>query len=264
MKKDLDRKIEFLRGLTKEAGKILLEYFNSGSFYQRPKEGVDIVTQADLEVDKFLRDRLRAEFPGSNFLTEETAPDDYSHMAELENLWVIDPLDGTINFSRGFSDFCISVALLDKGEVQLGVIHAPTYKEQFYEAQADKEEALLNGKQIHISQTSELEQALLACDWAWSMDRRKQLLELLPKIATKARHIKFLGSAVLALASLATGKIDAYIHTGLKPWDVAAAGFIVQKAGGLVTKLDGNKWTPFEDDILASNQLLYKKILEII
>lgn len=253
----------YLQNLVKKAGKILQKYFNSGTFKQKQKAGVDFTTQADADVDKFLRDSLKEKYPMSNFLTEETAPSDYSSLSKTENMWVIDPLDGTINFSRKHSNFAISVALMDKGEIKLGIVYAPIENKLYY-AQSDKEGAFLNDKKINVSNTSTLRETVVACDWAWDLKKRKNVIRWLDKLCGHIRQIKSMGSAASDLASLGGGKIDVYIHSGLKPWDVAAAGLIIKKAGGTISLPDGSEWSPFNPDILASNNILYKEILKLI
>jgi len=254
---------QYLQDLVKEAGKILQKYFNTGFFTQKQKEGVDFTTQADSEVDKFLRDNLKKKYPVSNFLTEETAPSDYSSLSETENLWVIDPLDGTINFSRKHSNFAISVALMDKGKIKLGVVYVPIENKLYY-AQSDKEGAYLNNEKIKVSSTSVLRETVVACDWAWGLNKRKNVIKWLDKLCPHVRQIKSMGSAASDLASLAAGKIDVYIHSGLKPWDVAAAGLIIKKAGGKITLPNSSEWSPFNPDILASNNILFKEVLKLI
>ncbi len=260
---DLSNAGDKLQILIKEAGKKLCRYYSSKDYACRQKAGVDFTTQADEEVDKFLRDSLKKEFPQSNFLTEETALEDYSSLASTENLWVIDPLDGTINFSRGNPNFAISVALMDKGETELGAVYLPA-SDKLYFARSDKEGASLNQSPIQVSQTSDLRETVVACDWAWDLVKRKRVVSWLGQICGSVRQIKSMGSAAADLSSLAEGRIDVYLHSGLKPWDTAAAAFIIQKAGGKVTLPNGSPWSPFNPDILASNSNLQGKILDLI
>jgi myo-inositol-1(or 4)-monophosphatase len=253
----------FLTQLVRDAGTILQQYFNQDSVKEFQKEGVDFTTEADKKVDTYLQKQLKKEFPSSNFLTEETAPEDYSSLAKAENMWVIDPLDGTINFSRRHPNFAISIALMHKGEVKMGIVYAPLL-DKLYFARSDQENAYLNDKIIHTSITSELRESTVACDWSWDLEKRKTLIKWLGCIAGDVRQIKSMGSAAADLSSLGEGKIDGYINSGLKPWDTAAASIIIQKAGGIVTTSKGEKWDPFNPDIFASNKHLYKMLLKRI
>lgn len=260
---DLTKARNFLIKLIPDAGKILSKYFISGVFTSRRKEGVDFLTQADEEVDNFLIKKIKKEYPSTNILTEETAPKNYSSLSGIDNLWVIDPLDGTINFSRQHANFAISIAFVNRGISQLGIVYVPMTKD-LYCAQKDQERAFFNGKPIHVSSTMDMRDVVIACDWAWSLEKRLNVVRWLGKISTHVRQIKSMGSAVADLASLAQGKIDAYIHSGLKPWDVAASVLLIEKAGGKITTPTGKSWNVFQPDILASNGVIHKEILDLI
>jgi myo-inositol-1(or 4)-monophosphatase len=254
---------EYLVNISNQAGEILKKYFSSGNYSLKQKEGVDFTTKADEEVDKFLIEKITKKYSQSNFLTEETAPKDYSSLKDKKNLWVIDPLDGTINFSRKHPNFAISIALVDKGQTKLGVINAPL-KEEIYWAQKDKEGAFLNNESIKVSETDSLRETTVACDWAWDLEKRKNVVGWIGKLISSVRQIKSMGSAVADMASLAKGQIDVYMHSGLKPWDMAAASIIIEKAGGKITTPKGEKWNVFNPDILATNNILHQQIIEKI
>lgn len=260
---DLTEAQKFLTDLISRAGEMLRRYFSSRNFTSRQKEGVDFTTQADEEVDAFLREHISKAYPQTNFLTEETAPADYSSLRDTENLWVIDPLDGTINFSRKHPNFAISVALVDKGLPRIGVVHVPMTNDLYW-AQEDQEGTFLNGERIYVSPTTDMREAVIACDWAWGLEKRLNVVRWLGNISTHVRQIKSMGSSVSDLASLAGGRIDAYIHSGLKPWDVAASALLIEKAGGRITSPAGEKWDVFHSDILASNGVLHDRILKLI
>ena len=172
-------------------------------------------------------------------------------------------MDGTVNFSRKNSNFAISVALVSQGISQLGFVYVPMTQELYY-AQKDKKKAYLNGKEIHVSSTNDLDKAVIGCDWAWGLEKRLNVVRWLASISTHVRQIKCMGSAVADLASLANGRIDGYLHSGLKPWDVAASLLLIEKAGGKVTTPEGKDWDVFQPDLLTSNGLLHNKILNLI
>lgn len=246
-----------------KAGEILRRYYQSGTYSTKQKEGVDFTTQADIETDEFLRTEIAKKFPDHKFLTEETAPEDWMPLKDENLLWVIDPLDGTINFSRGEPNFAISVGLVTKGKTVLGVAYNPI-TDDYYTASDAREGAFKNGERVYVSKTSELREVTLACDWAWGVEKRLNVVEWLKRTSTHIRQVKSMGSAVADLARLAEGRIDAYIHSGLKPWDVAASPYLIEKAGGSVTLPDGGEWNVFEQDILATNGVLHKEIKDLI
>lgn len=254
---------KYLLELLPQAGEILRRYFVSGGFTVRQKEGVDFTTQADIEVDAFLREGIRKRYPQTQFLTEETAPSDYSSLKDTENLWIIDPLDGTINFSRKNPHFAISIGLVDKGVPKLGVVYIPMTRDAYW-AEQDNDGAFLNGKAIHVSSTKELREVVIACDWPYDLDKRKDVVRWLGNIIADVRQIKSMGSAVSDLAGLANGRIDGYIHSGLKPWDVAASALLIEKAGGRITTSTGRKWDVFQPEMFASNGILHDRILNLI
>lgn len=260
---DLEKSRKFLVELLPQAGEILKTHFINRDFTQRRKEGVDFTTHTDEEVDEFLRENIHKRFPDTKFLTEETAPKDYSSLRNVDNLWIIDPLDGTTNFSRKDPHFAISVGLVDKGIPKLGVVQIPMTGDMYW-AQTDLENAFRNGKPIHVSSTDDLGESVIGCDWAWGLEKRLNVVRWLGNISTHVRQIKSMGSGVADLASLAAGRIDVYIHSGLKPWDVAASSLLIQKAGGRITTPTGANCDVFQPDILASNGILHKRILDLI
>lgn len=209
---NLNEAKKYLLKLVPQAGEILRKYFVSGVFTTKSKGGVDVLTQADQEVDDFLKENIKKQFPQCEVLTEESAPKDYSSLENLDNLWIIDPLDGTVNFSRHNPHFAISVGLVNKGISQLGVVYLPI-ENKLYWAQSDQEKAFLNNKPIRVSTTSELKETVFCCDWGWNLETRLTLVKWLEKVNYLVRQIKCMGSAVADLASLADGTIDSYIYT---------------------------------------------------
>lgn len=244
-----------------EAGEILKKYFYADSLTVFQKDGVDFTTEADREVDAFLVKELKSLYPETEFLTEETFAGDYSIYLDKSNLWVIDPLDGTVNFSRKNPHFAISVALIDKGQPVLGIAYLPISNKLYI---ADEKGAFLNQKPISVSLVSNFKELVLACDWSWDLEKRKDVVSWLGKISSQVRQIKSMGSAVSDLASLAEGKIDVYIHSGIKPWDVAASSLIIRKAGGKVTDINGGEWNIFKSGIVATNGIIHEEIINRI
>lgn len=251
MKVDLTPVRQEVIEIVKAAGDLAKNYLAKG-FSTHSKGGADFATEADDAVDAFLQRELSQKFPDTSFLTEETAPSEYVSFIEKENLWVIDPIDGTTNFSRGNSNFAISIALVDLGKARLGVVYLPV-EEKLYWAQTDVDKSYLNDAVIHVSSVSLLNQASVGCDWSWDIEKRKLTLSVLEKILPNVRAVSSRGSAASAIVSVASGNIDAYFTYGLKPWDTAAAMLIAEKAGASISSLQGDVWSVFSPDILVSN-----------
>lgn len=249
-----------------KAGYILRKHFG-GSFTQTGEEimqGFDLSTQADTESDELIRKELIRQFPQSEILSEEVPPENYGQFVDAENLWIVDPLDGTINFSRGHKNFAISIALVSRSVPKLAVIYLPMGGE-IYWAQANEEKAYLNDMPIRVSRVSEFNKALVAIDWPYTnLNYRDEVLRWARCFAPYVLQPRSTGSAVSDLASLAAGKIDAYVQLGTKPWDTAAGSLLVQKAGGMVTTPDGGEWNPFNHMILATNGILHEPIASLI
>ena len=201
---DLASAKTYLLEIIPMAGEILRTYFRSGKFTTHAKQGVDFATQADDEIDAFLRKKIEEKYPNSQFLTEETAPKDYSNLKDSTDLWVIDPIDGTANFARGDPNFAISVALVSRGVPRLGVVYLPV-SQDVYIAQDDMPHATLNNTPIHVSRINNLGEATVACDWSWNMEKREQMVGLLGKFHKEVRQIKCMGSAAADIAKLAKG-----------------------------------------------------------
>lgn len=249
-----------------EAGVMLKEFFlKREKIDSTSKGGVDLLTEADTAIDEFLIKKLSEAFPGSQFLTEETAPKDlnYDEYRLKENLWIIDPIDGTVNFTRGDGNFAISAALVNKGETELAFIVVPQ-SDKVYFASKNEPEAKLNGKIICVSDTDNFKNASIAIDWPWDLSKRPEVVRYAEKLAPITRQIKMMGSAVADIAKVGAGELDAYIHAGLKPWDAAAASLVAKKAGAKITNTKGGEWDIFTPDILVTNGKLHDQILEKI
>ncbi|HSO30783.1 MAG TPA: inositol monophosphatase family protein [Candidatus Sulfomarinibacteraceae bacterium] len=205
------------------------------------KSARDVVTEVDHLSEALILDAIRAAFPGDALLAEETGEHD-GHAAgqtatsSIGRVWVVDPLDGTINYANGIPFFCVSIALVEGGRPVMGVIHDPTRRESFA-ATADGP-ATLAGHEIHSSAKERLS------DFVISMALSGRA------VATRARGVRkairvprSMGSAALALAYVSNGRFDAFVQQGgLSTWDVAAAGLIAERAGATVTNLAGGPW----------------------
>lgn len=227
------------------------------------KEKNSLVSYVDLETEKILVQGLQKILPQSSFLTEENTAADIKDDNDWK--WIIDPLDGTTNFLRGIPMFCISVALVYRDELKVGVIYDVNRDECFSAYLGGG--AFLNNNPISISNTKHLQEAVIATGFPYSTNQLDSLVALLRKILQEVRGVRRLGSAALDLAYTACGRFDAYYELRINPWDVAAGILIVEEAGGTVSNIFGQKNPLYSKNILASNgdihDAMYKLIEEV-
>ncbi len=236
-------------------GQVLLDRFQTRRAIHS-KGFRDIVTDADVAAQEAIVTVLRQHFPEHGLLSEEGL----SANQGCEWLWVIDPLDGTVNYSRRLPCFAVSVALVVQGEPMVGVVFDPVREQLF--AAGRGAGATLNGELLHVSARHTLEAAVIGFDWARDPLRRSHLLACLNRVAPACGTMRAVGSAVLALCYVATGALDGYFHLAIQPWDGAAASLIVREAGGLLTDLSGAEWRYTTPACVASNGLIHAAILE--
>jgi myo-inositol-1(or 4)-monophosphatase len=242
----------------KEAGKIIIESMESKKIIDY-KSAVNILTDADLKAEKKILSIIKEKFPSHSFYTEEGL----GKKTDSDHLWVIDPLDGTTNFYHSFPHFCVSIAHLFKGKVDLGVIFDPIKNELFH-AEMEKG-AFLNNKKISVSKTTKLSDALLVTGFAYDRKNIKRNLNINEKFFnTNVQGIRRTGSAALDICYVACGRADGYWEFAIKPWDHAAGFLIVTEAGGKITKIKGENYEVFTNDIIASNSKIHEQMLEIL
>lgn len=237
----------------KEAGRIQLEAFRTANLGIETKSSMhDVVTRVDKECEAYLINKIATHYPDHGVLGEETG----AHAAGADWIWVIDPLDGTNNYSQGLPVFCVSIGLQFRGVTQLGVVYAP-YIDELYTAIREKG-AFLNHQPIHISAKEELDQCVLATGFPYDKDvnpdnNTDNVSRLIPQI----RGLRRMGAAAYDLCCVAAGFLDGYWEFNLQPWDVCAGNLIVEEAGGVIL--------PFRKDRgiaqIAGNKTIVDKIL---
>ncbi len=227
-------------------GQILLEM--RGRINPREKAPNDFVTEADLASQEAIRQIIARDFPEHGFLGEEGSaqPKQANSVAVSqfpEHCWVVDPLDGTLNYTRQLPNYSVSIALRYQDRVICGVVYDPVLDECF-SAEAGGG-ATLNGQAIGTSSCVELNRALVAASLPAEVPRGSHEVDRFVAVMHEAQSIRRLGSAALNLCYVAMGRLDAYWATCVKIWDVAAGQLILTEAGGVLTRLDG---TPFDLD----------------
>ncbi len=234
------------------------------SFYNKPlqvehKSSLDLVTDADLAAEKLIKSRIKKSFPQDAILAEESGSDSGNSVYR----WIIDPLDGTTNFSHRIPHFAVSIALEKNGELFAGAIFDPAKKELF---QCRKGQgAFLNQKPIRVSSMVDPEQALSVSGFPYN--RRQHLPELLSRVEKALDHFqgfRRLGAASLDLAYIAAGRLDVFWETGLKPWDLAAGVLLIQEAGGVAANLLGKPLVLEEGEVLTCNKHLFHQVKAIL
>ena len=206
----------------------------------------DIVTDADLAAEETIIETIRKRYPEHALLTEEGG----ESVGNASYVWVVDPLDGTTNYSRRFPSFSVSIGLVHRGELEIGVVYDPLNRHLFT-AQRGRG-AILNGKPLRVSRVEEVGHAVVALDWAHSQEGRGEILTRLGRIAPACGTLRALGSAALGLCYVGAGWLDAYFHVGLKPWDMAAGLLLIEEAGGCVTDIQGRSWEPWNQRVLSA------------
>jgi len=239
----------------KEAGKILLDGF--GKIKRVDTKGIrDLVSNVDIASEKKIIETIKTRYPDHNILCEESD----SHITNSDYKWIIDPLDGTHNYIYGLSTYGVSIALEYKGELVLGVIYVPYSNEMFW-AERGKG-AYLNNERLRVSDRK-LDEAMVVFDSTLHTDRTDRI-KFLDVLVDKAFGLRISGSAARNLTYVAVGCADLVVEYGDRPWDFAAGGLLIEEAGGMLTTLDGNKWSPYIQGYLASNGKFHDEVLKLI
>ena len=229
------------------AGKILKDGFNRKkriSFKGR----IDPVTEYDLKSEKYIVTRIAKEFPDHDILTEEGS----DRSSEARFRWVIDPLDGTVNYSHGYPIYSVSIAVQYNNQTVAGAVFDPERNEMF--SAGLNSGAFLNNRRINVTAASELHKSMLATGFAYEVATlRKNNIGYFGRVVKKAQAVRRGGSAALDLCYLAAGRFDGFWELDLAPWDMAAAVLIVIEAGGTVTGIRGKKFSIFDNEIMATN-----------
>jgi fructose-1,6-bisphosphatase/inositol monophosphatase family enzyme len=243
--------VDIARDATARASTIMLERFRaleSGVAMEKAVKGRgNYVTETDLACETAAMDLLRTEFPNIPILSEETA-------ASVEDwdkgwLWVIDPIDGTSNFSRGIPTFAFNIALCQGGEPVLGITQQPVTGTEFLAVKGGG--LTVNGVPTRVSEAATLADALTGFGLGYEYDRAKLILTLLNDLWPGVMMFQNIGSAALGLAYAASGRFDLYIHSNLYPWDMAPGIIQVREAGGLVLDRQGEPISIYSEGIIA-------------
>lgn len=248
---------DFVTSLCREAGRIGLERWGTPLQITRKGE-VDLVTDVDLELQELIRESIIRRFPEHIVLGEEGEQEEGAQ--EAEYLWLVDPLDGTTNYVHGHPCFCVSLAWAHRGEVLLGCVFDPLRHELFYAAQG--EGATLNGTRITVSKTGSLISSLLSTGFPYERATLSDSNVIhLGKLINRIQGVRRSGSLALDLAYVAAGRLDGHWEFHVKPWDTAAGGLMVKEAGGRISGVEEERWSPFDSDVVATNGEIHEELL---
>ena len=256
---EINSYIHFAQRIILEVGGLIREgYYRHKEIAS--KDGRELVTSADIASEKFLHSQILATYPDHKILSEELSD---SQGTDVENLWVIDPLDGTNNFAHGFPFFAISIAFIHRGNLVLGVVHDPLREEIFWATSLG--DAYLNGEKIVVSSAKNLSESIIATGFPYDLaPDTENNLNYFIDFSYASQGLRRAGSAALDLCYVAASRLDGFWELKLRPWDMAAGALIVKKAGGIVTDFDGKPWRLNSDRIVAANPEIHSQMLSII
>jgi len=257
--KGLQARRELAEALARAAGAIQREHYERDHCVHTKSAAIDLVTEVDRACEALIVERLRAAHADDAVLAEEGGGSD---RAQATWRWVIDPLDGTMNYAHGYPRFCVSIGLAHAGEAVLGVVYDPLLDELFCAVHG--EGATCNGRRIRVSREADLGRALLATGFAYDVHTsRDDNLDNFAHFVKRARGVRRDGSAALDLCYVAAGRFDGFWELKLKPWDTAAGSLIVREAGGSVSDFAGGQ-RGMPREILASNGALHAAMRDVL
>ncbi|MEO6844340.1 MAG: inositol monophosphatase family protein [Ginsengibacter sp.] len=242
------------------AGAAQLKHFFNGKFTISHKEGINnLVTEADHASDKAIRDVIKKAFPEHGIVSEESD----EKVSDSDYKWIIDPIDGTVNFANGIPICCVSIGLEYKGTMYMGAVYNPILNEFFF---AEKNKgATLNGNAISVSSKTDALQSCLVTGFPYTyLDHPNGPLQVFSKLIKQGVPVRRFGSAAIDLCWVAAGRLDGFYEHELHAWDSAAGFIIVEEAGGKVTNLEGETYSPFQPGIIATNGKIHDQLQKII
>ena len=241
---------------THAGSQVLQQYFN-GSFTVNSKSNInDLVTQADKESEDAIFKVIREEFPDHYLLSEEAG--DLKMDSNIK--WIIDPIDGTVNFANGIPICCVSIGVEKDGKMILGAVYNPFINEFFFSERGSG--STLNDAKIKVSDKADLLRSCLVTGFPYSyLDTPNGPLQVFEKLIRNNIPVRRLGSAAIDICWVAAGRFDGFYEHNLNAWDSAAGFLILEEAGGKITDFAGNYYSPYQPNILATNGKIHDDLL---
>lgn len=255
-----NRMLEIAIEAAVEAGRLLK--INAGKVMRIERklgQETNLVTETDKKAEELIIRKIKKRYPHHDFLAEESG----SSEGDSEFRWIIDPLDGTTNFTHGMPMFCVSIGLEVKGEMTLGVVYDPNLDELFT---AEKGKgAFLNKRRMSVSKTSKLIESLIVTGFPYDIRSHPEaIIRHFNNFLMEAQAVRRLGSAALDLCYVAAGRFDGYWENTLNPWDMAAGVLLLEEAGGLFTDFLGFPTTIYKKQVLATNRILHDQMIAVL
>lgn len=243
-----------------EAGAAQIKYFADLEFVVSNKEGINnLVTEVDHAAEKAIIDVIKGQFPDHFILSEECG----EIVQNSPYKWIVDPIDGTVNFAHRIPICAVSIGLEHNGQMILGGIYNPQMNELFLAERGQG--ATFNGKPISVSKEAKVEAACLVTGFPYTyLDEPNGPLEVFDRLIRRGVPVRRLGSAALDLAWVACGRFDGFYEHRLQAWDSAAGWLLVEEAGGRVTNLKGDPYSPYKPGIVATNGLIHDGLMRVI
>lgn len=244
---------------TQAGAKVLQEYFN-GTFTISHKDTINnLVTEADKKAEEAIINSIREDYPDHYILSEEIG----EIKKDSSIKWIIDPIDGTVNFAHGIPICCVSIGVEQDGEMILGAVYNPLMNELFFAQKGFG--ATLNDKLISVSRKTDMSNACLVTGFPYNWEEAaNNPLNVFERFIRQGLPVRRLGSAAIDLCWVACGRFDGFWEHHLNPWDSAAGYLIVEEAGGKVTDFSGNAYSPYQKKILATNGHIHADLLKEI
>jgi myo-inositol-1(or 4)-monophosphatase len=243
-----------------EAGARIMQDFFQGEFKISNKEGINnLVTEADHASEKEIIGIIKNDFPDHYILSEEAG----EIVMDSNYKWIIDPIDGTVNFAHGIPICCVSIGIEQDGEMIMGAVYNP-FLNEFYFAQKGFG-ASLNDNKIEVSKETSVEKACLVTGFPYTyLDNPNGPLEVFSRLIRKGVPVRRLGSAAMDLCWVAAGRFDGFYEHKLQAWDSAAGFLIVEEAGGRVSDFTGRHYSPYQPHIVATNGKIHEELLKCV
>jgi myo-inositol-1(or 4)-monophosphatase len=255
--------LDFALTTVHRAGQLLCDLYHQQHTTRLKSSDIDVVTEADMASERLIVKAIRARFPDHRILSEEGLGNWQAEPGDTRRLWLVDPLDGTVNYAHSYPFWGVSLALAEHGRVMMAVTYDPLRDETFW-AERDHG-AWCNEQRMSISAVTQLRDALVATGFAYkratlSDNNLAEFGAVMPRV----QGVRRAGAAVLDMAHLADGRLDGYWEMHLKPWDWAAGWLLIEEAGGIVTDRRGGTWSLGTIDIVASNGSLHTELLTLL
>jgi myo-inositol-1(or 4)-monophosphatase len=245
--------------IAKKAGRFLKD--NEGRISEIEEKGsfTNLVTNVDKGSEALIKSFIIENFPDHGILAEESG----ASSPASEYRWIIDPLDGTTNYTHAYPVYCVSIGVEHKGEIIAGVVYDPNFDELFSAEKGSG--AFMNGEKLKVTSTDTLERSLLATGFPYDIKRNPfNCVQHFNEFLMTAQAIRRLGSAALDICYVAAGRMDGFWEVNLHPWDTAAAVLITTEAGGKVTDFTGGKYGIYQKNILLSNGVIHEQMIEVL